>query len=73
MRRLVIFLIGAYRYVLSPYLGANCRFTPSCSVYAQEAVARYGILRGGWMSLRRLSRCHPWHPGGHDPVPEHKD
>lgn len=73
MRRLVIFLIGAYRYVLSPYLGSNCRFTPTCSAYAQEAVARYGILRGGWMSLRRLSRCHPWHPGGYDPVPEHKD
>ncbi|MFA5530668.1 MAG: membrane protein insertion efficiency factor YidD [Thiohalomonadaceae bacterium] len=73
MRRLVIALIGAYRYLLSPYLGSNCRFTPSCSAYTQEAVARYGILRGGWMGLRRLSRCHPWHPGGHDPVPEQKD
>lgn len=73
MRRLVIALIGAYRYLLSPFLGAHCRFTPSCSAYAQEAVARYGILRGGWMGLRRLSRCHPWHPGGHDPVPELKD
>ncbi|MCK9530887.1 MAG: membrane protein insertion efficiency factor YidD [Gammaproteobacteria bacterium] len=73
MRRLVILLIGAYRYLLSPFLGANCRFTPTCSAYAQEAVDRYGILRGGWMSLRRLSRCHPWHEGGYDPVPEHKD
>ena len=62
-------LIRAYRLLLSPLLGPRCRFHPSCSAYALEAVERFGTLRGGWLALRRLGRCHPWHPGGYDPVP----
>lgn len=69
MRRLLIALIRGYQWGLSPLLGPRCRFYPSCSQYALEAVARYGILRGGWLALRRLGRCHPWHIGGVDPVP----
>lgn len=73
MRKLFIYLIGAYRYTISPFLGNNCRFYPSCSEYAQTAIGRFGVLRGGWLTLRRLSCCHPWHEGGHDPVPEEKE
>jgi len=67
--RLAVILIRLYQWTLSPLLGQNCRFYPSCSHYALEAVTRFGVLRGGWLSARRLSRCHPWHPGGVDPVP----
>lgn len=73
MQKILILLINAYRYFVSPFLGANCRFHPTCSCYAHEAISRYGALRGGWLALRRLSRCHPWHEGGFDPVPEKKD
>lgn len=69
MRTLVMLLIRAYRLLLSPLLGPRCRFHPSCSAYALEAAERFGTLRGGWLALRRLGRCHPWHPGGYDPVP----
>ena len=62
-------LIRGYQRFISPALPPACRFTPSCSQYALEAVARYGIVRGGWLALRRLARCHPFHPGGPDPVP----
>ena len=62
--------IIAYRRWISPALPARCRFYPSCSAYAQEAVARHGALRGAALAVRRLLRCHPFHPGGHDPVPE---
>lgn len=62
-------LIRAYQYLLSPFLGQRCRFTPSCSQYMLEAVERHGALHGVWLGLRRLSRCHPGHPGGFDPVP----
>lgn len=72
MRKLFIWLITAYRYLVSPWLGSHCRFYPSCSEYAQTAIARHGILRGLWLAVRRLSRCHPWHEGGLDPVPELK-
>jgi uncharacterized protein len=64
-------LIRAYQLCLSPLLGPRCRFYPSCSQYALEAVRAHGSLRGSWLSLRRLSRCHPWHAGGYDPVPVH--
>ena len=57
-----------YRLLVSPLIGPACRFAPSCSVYAEEAVGRHGVARGGWMALRRLLRCHPFHPGGWDPV-----
>ncbi|MBI3344322.1 MAG: membrane protein insertion efficiency factor YidD [Gammaproteobacteria bacterium] len=69
MRNILIHLISAYRYLVSPFLGSCCRFTPSCSCYAQDAIARHGVMSGGWLALRRLARCHPWHPGGADPVP----
>lgn len=69
MRRILILLIQGYRYLFSPWLGNHCRFYPSCSHYAQEAVHTHGALRGSWLTLRRLGRCHPWHAGGVDPVP----
>jgi uncharacterized protein len=69
MRRIFLFLIRAYQLVLSPWLGSNCRFYPSCSEYAHEAIHHHGALRGVWLALKRISRCHPWHPGGVDPVP----
>jgi putative membrane protein insertion efficiency factor len=62
-------LIRLYQWILSPMLGAHCRFYPSCSCYAHEAVQRHGALRGTWLALKRLSRCHPFSPGGYDPVP----
>ncbi|MDW8366117.1 MAG: membrane protein insertion efficiency factor YidD [Abditibacteriales bacterium] len=68
MRWLVLTLIRAYRLCLSPFLPPACRFTPTCSAYALEAIEKHGMIRGGWMSLRRLLRCHPLHPGGFDPV-----
>jgi uncharacterized protein len=68
-RRLLTALIRAYQRFLSPALPPSCRFHPSCSQYALEAVSRYGALRGSWLAARRLARCHPFHPGGFDPVP----
>lgn len=70
MRKFAQLLIRAYQLFISPVLGNHCRFYPSCSQYAMEAIGRFGLLRGGWMAARRLSRCHPWHEGGVDPVPE---
>jgi uncharacterized protein len=67
--RLVAFLIRLYQWTLSPLLGPKCRFHPSCSQYGLEALERFGLLRGGWLALRRVGRCHPFHPGGYDPVP----
>lgn len=65
-------LIRLYRLAISPWLGSNCRFQPSCSAYAIEALERHGVLRGGWLTLRRIGRCHPWAIAGHDPVPPRK-
>lgn len=61
-------LIRGYQLLISPLLGAHCRFAPSCSAYAIAALERHGLVRGGWRALRRVGRCHPWHPGGYDPV-----
>jgi len=72
MRKILIALIGAYRYLVSPLMGNHCRFYPSCSDYAQTAIGRYGVWRGSWLSLCRIGKCHPWHKGGVDPVPENK-
>jgi putative membrane protein insertion efficiency factor len=69
MRQLLIALIRGYQYLLSPLLGNHCRFYPSCSHYAAEAIETHGLMRGVWLALRRLSKCHPWHEGGVDPVP----
>ena len=69
MRRLLINLISFYKACLSPFMGNNCRFYPSCSTYAQEAIAVHGVMKGSFLALLRLSRCHPWHEGGEDPVP----
>ena len=69
MRKLALVLIQFYRYAISPLMGNRCRFHPSCSCYAHEAISTHGLARGGWLTLRRLSRCHPWHAGGFDPVP----
>jgi len=68
-RRAAALLIRGYQRFLSPVLPASCRFYPSCSQYTLEAVTRYGLIRGGWLGLRRLVRCHPFNPGGHDPLP----
>lgn len=65
----MLFLIRLYRRYLSPMLGPHCRYTPTCSQYAIEAIEKYGALKGGWLALRRILRCHPFHPGGYDPVP----
>jgi len=69
MKWLLIGLIRVYQYAISPFLGRNCRHYPSCSAYAVEAVEKHGAIKGGWLSVKRVSRCHPWHPGGYDPVP----
>lgn len=69
MRKVLILMLRAYRYLLSPMLAPHCRFHPTCSAYAIEALQRHGVLHGGGLVLWRLLRCHPWHPGGIDPVP----
>ena len=69
MRGCVALLIRVYQWTVSPLLGPRCRFYPSCSQYALDAVLRFGVVKGGWLGLKRLGRGHPWHPGGFDPVP----
>ena len=69
MRLLLLWVLRAYQYTLRPMLGANCRFYPSCSDYARDAIERYGAARGSWLAARRIARCHPYHAGGYDPVP----
>jgi putative membrane protein insertion efficiency factor len=69
MKSILLGLITVYQYVVRPLLGAHCRFHPSCSEYAREAIARHGAARGLVLAVRRIGRCHPWNPGGYDPVP----
>jgi putative membrane protein insertion efficiency factor len=69
MKALLLGAIRAYRLLLSPWWGGQCRFSPTCSDYAAEAITRHGSLSGSWLALRRLARCHPWCAGGFDPVP----
>ncbi|WP_084213618.1 membrane protein insertion efficiency factor YidD [Thermicanus aegyptius] len=68
MRKILLFFIRFYQKVLSPLKPPTCRFYPSCSTYAYQAVEKYGPLKGGWLSVKRISKCHPFHPGGFDPL-----
>lgn len=68
IKKLLIKTISLYQLILSPLLGANCRFEPTCSQYAIEAIEINGVLKGSAMAIKRLAKCHPWHPGGFDPV-----
>lgn len=70
MAKLLIILVRGYQRLISPFLGPNCRFTPTCSQYAVEALRKHGALRGTWLALCRIARCHPFSAGGHDPVPD---
>ena len=69
LSRPLIWLVRAYQLLVSPFVPPSCRFHPTCSHYAIEALQKHGALKGFWLALRRILRCHPWHPGGHDPVP----
>ena len=70
MQKILVILFKGYQYLVSPWFGQTCRFYPSCSCYAIEAIEKRGVLMGLWLTVRRIGRCHPWHPGGFDPVPE---
>ena len=70
VKSLVLLILRIYQYAISPLLGRNCRFYPSCSAYAKDAIETHGLLGGSFLSIKRLLRCHPWHPGGYDPVPD---
>ncbi len=69
MKHVALLLIRLYQKTLSRVLPPSCRFTPSCSVYGYQAIEKYGLLKGGWMAIKRIGRCHPFNPGGYDPVP----
>jgi putative membrane protein insertion efficiency factor len=68
MKQIVLFVVRAYRLLLSPYLPPSCRYQPTCSQYAEEALDKYGALKGGMIALKRISRCHPWGGNGYDPL-----
>ena len=69
MRAIILGLIRLYQSTISRALPPTCRFFPSCSEYAYQAIERYGVIKGGWIAIKRIARCHPFHPGGYDPVP----
>lgn len=68
-KALAMFLIRVYQRVISPAFPPSCRFTPTCSTYALTSIGRYGLIKGGWLAIKRIARCHPWSSGGFDPVP----
>jgi len=70
MKMLIIYIVKLYQYLISPMLGNNCRFYPTCSNYMIESLNRFGILKGGWLGIKRISKCHPFHEGGIDYVPK---
>ncbi|ATF16460.1 membrane protein insertion efficiency factor YidD [Brevibacillus sp. HB1.4B] len=70
MVKIMVWLIRGYQLMISPYKPPSCRFAPTCSHYAIESIRRFGAWRGGWLALRRILKCHPFHPGGYDPVPD---
>ncbi len=69
LKKILIILINGYRRLISPLFPPSCRFQPTCSQYAIEAIEKFGALRGSWLAIKRILRCHPFHPGGYDPVP----
>ena len=69
LKHLFLFIIKVYQLFISPLLGANCRYTPTCSQYGKEAIMKYGPFKGGWLALKRIGRCNPWGGHGHDPIP----
>lgn len=69
MKNLLIGLVRVYQYAISPLLGRSCRYFPTCSEFTVEAVQKHGAIKGVWLGAKRICRCHPWHPGGYDPVP----
>lgn len=69
MKLVLIALVRFYQYAISPLFGRRCRYFPTCSEYTVDAIRKYGALKGGWLGIKRIFRCHPWHPGGYDPVP----
>lgn len=69
MKKILLLLIRGYQLILSPLLGNNCRYYPTCSCYTHQAIEKYGALKGSWLGIKRISRCHPWAEGGFDPVP----
>ncbi len=69
MKFILLLLLHFYRKAISPYLGNNCRFHPTCSVYAMQAIEKYGAMKGSWLAIKRIGKCHPLHPGGIDEVP----
>ena len=70
LARALLFLIAGYRYLISPLLGQNCRYYPSCSAYTKAAIQTHGAIHGSWLGLKRVCRCHPYHEGGYDPIPQ---
>jgi putative membrane protein insertion efficiency factor len=72
MRKILILLIRSYQYLLSPFLASSCRYVPTCSQYAIEAISEHGVFKGLFLTIKRLVCCHPWHAGGYDPVPQSK-